>query len=269
MKTLFLFFLLINAAYFYFQNSVEDDAVSNALLKQPELPSGVKPLVLLRERGLGAAESRKAVKTPSKKDEGTPAEQVNKSSQSTKLTKVVETQPKRAEKKVPQIAVAKKKPRKSAEVVCFTLGPFAKERSADKAVKSASALAVSVQRRQESRRTPKGYWVYLAPSKSYKAAKRKVAQLQKRGVKDLFIMGKGGRKNAISLGLFKNKDVAEKRLKQVKKLGLKVSFETQYRVSAQSWLDMSVGGDQTSTVAALSEMAERFPKANLTQRKCQ
>ena len=162
-----------------------------------------------------------------------------------------------------------KMPSKSAAAVCFHLGPCTRAPLAERAIAAANKLAVKVVRRKASRRTPKGYWVYLAPSKSYKAAKRKVAELKKKGLTDLFIMGNGKRKNAISLGLFKNKEVAEDRLKQVKSMGLKGGFETQYQVSEQSWLDMSVAGNKTATVAALTEMADGFPKANLTQRKCQ
>jgi hypothetical protein len=140
---------------------------------------------------------------------------------------------------------------------------------ADRALKAVRKLGVSVNRRQESQRTPKGYWVYLPPSKSYQAAKRKVAEMQKKGLTDLFIMGNGSQKNAISLGLFKSKEAAEDRFTQVKNLGLKAVFETQYRLSQQSWLDMSVAGDQTATVAALTEVSEGFPGASLAQRKCQ
>ena len=50
MKALFLFFLLLNAAYFYYQSEVQDDAAAPTILKQPVLPSGVDSLVLLRER---------------------------------------------------------------------------------------------------------------------------------------------------------------------------------------------------------------------------
>lgn len=262
MKTLFLFFLLINAAFFYFQNNIEDGSPTSTLLAQPKLPVGASSLVLLRERGLGGSESVKEVADQGK--EKAPVAEAEIAGIEVLPPKLVEKAP-----VSPAKPVEKKAPQKSAEAACFTFGPFVKGERAELAIKSAKALSVKVDRRQESQRTPKGYWVYLASSTSYQAAKRKVAELQKKGVKDLFIMGKGSRKNAISLGLFKNKDVARARLKQVKKLGLKAVLETQYRVSEQSWLDMSVAGDQTATVASLTEMAERFPEASLTQRKCQ
>jgi hypothetical protein len=259
MKTLFLFFLLLNAAYFYFQTSAEDDSATTVLLKQPQLPAGSKPLVLLRERGLRGVESGQVATASSKNSSQETA--VNQAKQ-VLANKTPELSAKPREKKITL------EPKKSVEAACFTFGPFAESGLADRAVEAASALGVTVDRRQESQRTPKGYWVYLPPSSSYQAAKRKVTEMKKKGLKDLFIMGKGSQKNAISLGLFKNKEAAEDRFTQVKQLGLKAAFETQYRVSEQSWLDMSVAGDQTATVAALTEMAEDFPEASLTQRKC-
>ena len=259
MKIIFLLFLLINAAYFYFYSGAEDEMVASTLLTQPKLPSGAKPLVLLRERGLRSSEPAPVEVAQAKNKQVEPSAQ-------RELPKQVEKKaaPTPQAQKEPQ-----KKPGKSAAAVCFTLGPFTKARLADRAITAANALSVKVVLRKASQRTPKGYWVYLAPSKTYKAAKRKVAELKKKGLTDLFIMGNGNRKNAISLGLFKNKEVAEDRLKQVKGMGLKGVFETQYQVSEQSWLDMSVAGNKTATVAALTELADGFPTANLTQRKCQ
>lgn len=255
MKILFLFFLLINLAYFYFQSGAEEDAATPVLLTQPKLPAGAESLVLLRERGLRSNESKQVVGV---QKENKPAEPT-----------MQKELPKQAEKKIAQTPKEPIKPSKSAEAVCFTLGPFEKALSADQAITTANALNVQVVLRKESQSTPKGYWVYLPPSSSYQAAKRKVSELQKKGLTDLFIMGSGARKNAISLGLFKNKDVAEDRLTQIKGMGLKGVFETQYRVSEQSWLDLSVAGDETARIAALTEIADRFPETSLTQRKCQ
>jgi hypothetical protein len=278
MKALFLFFLMLNAAYFYYQSEVQDDAAAPTILKQPVLPSGVDSLVLLRERGLGivAEPTQTDVRqdaAPTAAARNKPAEAVSEAAVNQKtvnadrVTKVevspVITASKRAGDKSP---VA---PEKSVEPACFTLGPFEQANAANRAAETISALGVSVAHREESQRTPKGYWVYLPAAKSYLAAKRMVTELQKKGLTDLYIMGKGSRENAISLGLFNNKTTAEERFQQVSKMGLKAVFETQYRESKQVWLDMSVAGNQTATVATLTEMAEGLPNASLTQRQCQ
>ena len=52
-------------------------------------------------------------------------------------------------------------------------------------------------------------------------------------------------------------------------MGLEPILETQYRVNKQAWLDMTIPGDKTKTVGIVTEMAEEYPGANLTQRKCE
>jgi len=256
MKILFAFFLLLNAVYFFTQLSDADKPVS-LILKQPPLPKGVDNLTLLRERGLGGKNTRLAAQAVRK----SPPAKITKP----KRPKAVTAKPKKVAKKTKP----KRQPEKPREPACFTVGPFAKAEVASRSAAALLALGVDIKRRQVSRRTPKGYWVYLPASKSYQSAKRKVKELQKKGLKDLFIMGKGSRKNAISLGLFKRKSAADERFQRVKKLGLKAVLEIQYRLSEQAWIDMTVADGKTATVAAITEMADGVPQAELSQRKCQ
>jgi cell division septation protein DedD len=158
---------------------------------------------------------------------------------------------------------------KSTELACFTLGPFSQASLASQTAEAISALGITVERRQELQRTPRGYWVYLPSLKSYAEARDKVKEMKGQGLSDLFIMGKGSHQNAISLGLFKSKQAAQDRYKQVQAMGIDAILEVQYREKKQGWLDMSVPGDQTTAIAALSEMAEETPGINLTQRKCE
>ena len=51
-------------------------------------------------------------------------------------------------------------------------------------------------------------------------------------------------------------------------MGLSVKIETQYRVTKLAWLEMEILEDQTSTISAISEMADQMPKTTLAQRKC-
>jgi hypothetical protein len=258
MRMLFLFFLLLNAAYFYTQFSDSDAPASSSILTQPTLPQGVDKLTLLRERGLGGTNMRSSTKPAQKSVVAKPA----KARPAKPASKPVKTAAKKSKpKKISQ-------PQKPRDPACFTLGPFAKAQTANRSITSLKALGVEVKRRQVSRRTPKGYWVYLPASKSYQSAKRKVKELQKKGLKDLFIMGKGSRKNAISLGLFKQESAAKDRFKQVKKLGLKAVLETQYRLSEQAWLDITVPDGKASTVASITELADDVALAELSQRKC-
>lgn len=255
MKILFLFFLLLNAALFYLKSGWFHEAPQTVILQQPALSPGVEKLTLLRERGLGLAAAPAAKKV--EKPAAVPSKP--QADSQTPVPPVDEPAP-------PQPVV---KSVKSTALACFTLGPFTTAGTASQAAEAISTLGVTVKRRQVSQRTPKGYWVYLPPFKSYAAARQQVQAMRKQGLSDLFIMGKGSRQNAVSLGLFKSESTAKERYQQVKNLGLDAVMETQYRVTQQAWLDIAVAGDQTATIATLTAMAEDFPKTELSQHKCQ
>ncbi len=238
LKILFLFFLLLNAVYFYTQFDDTAEPVSSSVLKPPPLPQGVDTLVLLRERGLGGENAPLP---------GSSAGQPS----------------------VTPIDMSAKPLGLQGESSCFTLGPFTRADVVRRSAETLAALGVDVKHREISKRTPRGYWVYLPSSKSYQAAKRKVTELQKKGLKDLYIMGKGGHQNAISLGLFTRESAANSRFQQVKKLGLKAVLEIQYRTNKQTWLDLTVPGGQAVTVANITKMVSGLQRAKLGQSECQ
>jgi hypothetical protein len=82
-------------------------------------------------------------------------------------------------------------------------------------------------------------------------------------------MGKGNHQNAISLGLFTRESAANSRFQQVKKLGLKAVLEIQYRTNKQTWLDLAVPGEQSATVAKITEMVDGLQRAKLGQTECE
>lgn len=58
-----------------------------------------------------------------------------------------------------------------------------------------------------------GYWVYIPPLKDKAATNQKIAQLKARGIDEYFIVQEDGEfQHAISLGIFKTKDAAQKYL---------------------------------------------------------
>jgi hypothetical protein len=254
MRTVFLIFLLLNAGYFYLHSDLFSNEKGPVILKQQKLPEGAKRLTLLRERGIGGVTPAPAVRKIEVPDTKTDQHNGDQDTANHAVTPRNETTPSEHPK--------------STEMVCFTLGPFTTVRSASQAARNISALGITVKRRQEIQREPRGYWVYLPSFKSYELAKQQVRTLQGKGFKDLFIMGKGEHQNAVSLGLFNTRDAAEERYNQVKGLGLKVEMETQYRENKQVWLDMAVPGDKTSTVADLTGMADKYRTANLAQHSC-
>jgi hypothetical protein len=257
MRLIFIFFLLANVGYFYLNGEGFRDRPASMVVEQPPLPAGVKRLTQLQERGLGVitAEVMTLERLPADSGE-TAALVARKQPMSTEASPRVQG----VESLARQV---------SREMVCFTLGPFQQTGAAGRAAEAISALDVIVKRRQVSQRKLRGYRVYLPPLKNYAAVSKKVQEMQKKGLKDLFIMGKGLHKNAISLGLFNRKRAAEKRLKQVKVLGFQAQLEPRYRVSEQAWLDLSVPASQTTTVADVTALSKTFSKASLSRAACE
>jgi hypothetical protein len=66
------------------------------------------------------------------------------------------------------------------------------------------------------------YWVHIPPQPNKAGAEKKVAELKEMGVEDSFIIGdEGPNKWAVSLGLFKSKDMADAYLQKLAKQGVR------------------------------------------------
>jgi hypothetical protein len=74
---------------------------------------------------------------------------------------------------------------------------------------------------QRSSEETVSYWVYIPPLGSKKDAEKKISELKASGVTDYFLVQDGQWKNAISLNLFKNEELARKYLAELQTKGVK------------------------------------------------
>ncbi len=257
MRLVFWFFLLLNLAFFYWQYS-QPQKPESPLLQAEVLPSGVERLVLLRERGLGMASQAQAVPKPLQPAVAQPAPEeppmppVAYADQ----TAVPALAPFKADEPKPPIVMA-----------CFTLGPLQDEAAAGRMYKALLALGIRAEQRLSERRVLKGYWVFLPPFKSYANARSKVQVLKEKGLDDMYVMGKGEVKNAISLGLFSRKSTATGRLNQVRRIDSAAMMEPRYRVVKDRWLDLTVDSAQTEKIAGIAALTDQQSGVELVQRK--
>ena len=115
-------------------------------------------------------------------------------------------------------------PAKAAQLanVCLEWGGFTDpEKGA--ALAALEPLQLGKQLSQRRIESTSAYWVYVPPLPSKAAAERKVAELRNQGLKDFFILNDGPQKNAISLGVFKTEDTANKFLETAKSRGVKTA----------------------------------------------
>lgn len=70
-------------------------------------------------------------------------------------------------------------------------------------------------------RENQAYMVFIAPAASQKAAEEKIAELEKKGIKSYYLIRDSGElKWAVSLGVFKTREAAEKHAADMEKTGL-------------------------------------------------
>lgn len=245
MKIIFYFFLLMNVVFFLVQSMSDNRSSAAAVNLKP--PKGVKELRLVNEDKGGKPKQR--------------------SEMDIKLSKIQEQ---KEETAAPE--PKKEKPKNvaslGASAVCYSLGPF----EGQPQVKSISAkltdLGAYAVDRSEKLRVPIGYWVYLPKYDSWNEARRKVMELEEKGLKDIFIMGRGRMKNAVSLGLYKEEKGATERMDLVKKLGVTPKLETQYTVDERYWIDIDVASGKKQVVTAIEAIAKGLTILDLVPRKC-
>jgi hypothetical protein len=204
MRWLFLFVLGLNIAYVGWElsQSTEADFFSSA-------NDNVTQLVLLNE----VQSSKNKLAANNEKQSG-------------------------AEKSSARNQVSEKKAVQSSAVkMCFTLGPFRDLnhlRDFTRAIKD-YVSAASFRSRQEQEQSL--FWVYIEPAETYKQAKAIAKDLQKKNVKDFYIINKGDHLRGISLGHFKAKDGAFAHFERIKQLGFNPVIEPVFRSYTVYWLD--------------------------------
>lgn len=133
--------------------------------------------------------------------------------------------------------------------LCYTLGPFRDEEKVEQ-TKSAIAEYVDdliIRKREQSEQHR--FWVYVAPQKTRAEAVNVSKLLAEKKIKDYYIIRSGEKNNGISLGHFKEKKHADRRVKKLSRLGFDVKMEVIYQNFLVYWLDYSAidkaeeGGD--------------------------
>ena len=242
--------------------------------------------------GLGALlshlnKSSNPISQPSKNPKAYPKSQMGAAEPRTSTTRVFELRDKKSSikgstsgnipNKKPDDASSKKanetstQPKTTASIgagaVCFALGPFEGDQ-----VKSISAkltaLGALTSSRLEKLRVPIGFWVYLPKYATWNEARRKVMDLEEKGIRDLFIMGRGRMKNAVSLGLYKEEKSANERMTLLRNTGIEPKLEVQYTVNERYWIDINITAGNKQIVRTVEGIAKGLSVIDLVPRKC-
>jgi len=144
-----------------------------------------------------------------------------------------------------------------SQPICQTLGPFRDRQQLDQVKTRLSPLLKHASIRAIQERRLHRYWIYLPAEPSRQQAVTLSRKLADAKIKDYYIVLSGENKNSISLGHFRDKQHAEKRQKQLKRLGFDAKTQLIYRDFDLFWLDFEaaqpVNRDQLAVDEALDD----------------
>lgn len=114
-----------------------------------------------------------------------------------------------------------------------------------------------------------GYWVYIPPQKTRADVEKKIAQLTERGVKDYFVVQEKGKwLNAISLGVFKSAESAQRYLASLRKKGVRTA-KVGERKSKLRYTVFLVKALDSGTTDKLNALQKDFPDSELKVLACE
>jgi hypothetical protein len=113
-----------------------------------------------------------------------------------------------------------------------------------------------------------GYWVYIPPQKTRAETNQKLAQLKKLGVNNHFVVQEKGKwHNAISLGVFKSHDLAQKFLASLKTKGVR-SAEVGERQAKLKLVVFALKNPDAQTLSKLAEWQKDFTDIEMKSVRC-
>ena len=133
---------------------------------------------------------------------------------------------------------------------CVDIGPLAREAAAS-AITFLQTEKVEHSVRTEERRVESSTWVYLGPFENKKQAERRIGELKKMGIGDVLIMNDAQGEVAISLGLFAQPENARHRMEELLKKKIEAKQEVRYRNETLTWLDLRLPEPADAAVSKL------------------
>jgi hypothetical protein len=121
---------------------------------------------------------------------------------------------------------------------CYTVGPFQNAERAEQARARLAELGLEPRQRTTTDEEVYGYQVLLPPHENRQAALAKTRELADKGIKDYFvIVSEPELRNAVSLGLFREKRYAVRHTEYLERLGFDPEMRLRTRTRTRYWQD--------------------------------
>lgn len=154
--------------------------------------------------------------------------------------------------------------RPAADTACRSIGPFASEVESARAAAAFREGGYDARTRTEESRDSEGYWVSLPAQRNAAAETRMLARLSRAGITDASVMADTDARR-ISVGLFTDRERANRRADQLRKLGLVPDVTERLHIGTSWWVDLTL---RTPQELAEAEAFNRESSSQLELKPC-
>jgi cell division septation protein DedD len=155
----------------------------------------------------------------------------------------------------------------SAAARCVSVGPFSDLAGAARAAALLKDRDFTPRQRAEPGDMWEGFWVYVGGLKSAADEAKVVKTLERAGINDAHAMPEASEGRRVSVGLFSEKERAEKRAAAVKRLGYSADVVERKQPGTVYWVDLDLGANDR-TVPTEGLLSGETAGARLEIRVC-
>jgi hypothetical protein len=154
--------------------------------------------------------------------------------------------------------------------VCYTVGPFPAADQREIAGERFKQAGVETRPRESNEQQIVGYRVFLSSFATREAARRKLKEMQRKGVVDASVveMENGDKGYAILFGVFSDRTAAEERHRAITALGYDPKMEERYQTVNTFWLDFADGKEAPVSDPVFQEITKLMPQIRREETAC-
>lgn len=123
---------------------------------------------------------------------------------------------------------------------CTSIGPFADLPQASQAQASLSGAGFKPRQRMEQGEIWAGYWVSIQDLPTRDSADAALKTLTANGIADVYVMPGSDPPNVLSLGVFSDYQRAQRRVDEVRAIGLTARIDDRKRAGSVYWIDVDL-----------------------------
>jgi RND family efflux transporter MFP subunit len=234
--------------------------------KDYSLPSGLKCRVsFLPYEELPNTQLAESTPAPELPD-AFPEETALDDAKVTAVAKIESTPESRAGPVPGRVLTAAAAPESSGAMQCQTIGPLKNAPEADRVMAAIADQATQIGVREVNQASADEYLILSPPQSSTQEAQLLTDQMKTAGFEDFYIFNRGPHKGRVSLGLYRDKVIAEEKRSWLAKIGFESELVPRRKAHPRFWLDVELR--PRITALDLGEATESLGRADLATTPC-